>query len=166
MNISQYKTTTLARADVFDIVTIEAVERMPNPDKTKGGYVQVVQTTESGKKITKYDAHLMREVDGLKKFEKEHFAVINEGETDEEVVFTQPKTVDRSTRVASRLERYINDLPYLNVSDMEIDGEAKNARVTALKDNGDSTATEVEVYAYIKGIKDEKNEEVHVEITK
>jgi len=166
MNISQYKTTTLARADVFDIVTIEAVERMPNPDKSVGGYVQVVQTTESGKKITKYDAHLMREVDGLKKFEKEHFAVINEGETDEEVVFTQPKTDDRSTRVASRLERYINDLPYLNVSDMEIDGEAKNARFSALKDNGDGTATEVEVYAYIKGIKGEKNEETYVEITK
>jgi hypothetical protein len=166
MNISQYKTTTLARADVFDIVTIEAVERMPNPDKTKGGYVQVVQTTESGKKITKYDAHLMREVDGLKKFEKEHFAVINEGETDEEVVFTQPKTVDRSARVASRLERYINGLPYLNVSDMEIDGEAKNARFSALKDNGDGTATEVEVYAYIKRVKDAPNVEVHVEITK
>ena len=166
MNISEYKTTTLARSDVFDIVGLEAVERMPNPDKTKGGYVQVVQTTESGKKITKYDAHLMREVDGLKKFEKEHFAVINEGETDEEVVFTQPKTVDRSARVASRLERYINNLPYLNVSDMEIDGEAKNARFSALKDNGDGTATEVEVYAYIKGIKGEKNEETYVEITK
>ena len=166
MNISQYKTTTLARADVFDIVGLEAVENMPNPDKSVGGYVQVVQTTESGKKITKYDAHLMREVDGLKKFEKEHFAVINEGETDEEVVFTQPQTVDRSARVASRLERYINNLPYLNVSDMEIDGEAKNARFTALKDNGDSTATEVEVYAYIDRIKGEKNEESHVEITK
>ena len=166
MNNSQYKTTTIARADVFDIVTIEAVERMPNPDKSVGGYVQVVQTTESGKKITKYDAHLMREVDGLKKFEKEHFAVINEGETDEEVVFTQPKTVDRSARVASRLERYINDLPYLNVSDMEIDGEAKNARFSALKDNGDGTATEVEVYAYIKRVKDEPNVEAHVEITK
>ena len=166
MNISEYKTTTLARTDVFDIVGLEAVENMPNPDKTKGGYVQVVQTTETGRKITKYDAHLMREVDGLKKFEKEHFAVINEGETDEEVVFTQPKTVDRSARVASRLERYINNLPYLNVSDMEIDGEAKNARFTALKDNGDSTATEVEVYAYIKRIEGEKNEETYVEITK
>ena len=166
MNISQYKTTTLARADVFDIVRLEQVERMPNPDKEVGGYVQVVQITESGKRITKYDAHLMREVNGLKVFEKEHFAVINEGETDEEIVFTQPKTVDRSARVASRLERYINGLPYLNVSDMEIDGEAKNARFTALKDNGDSTATEVEVYAYIKRIKDESNVEVHVEITK
>jgi len=166
MNISQYKTTTLARADVFDIVGLEQVERMPNPDKEVGGYVQVVQITESGKRITKYDAHLMREVNGLKVFEKEHFAVINEGETDEEIVFTQPKTVDRSARVASRLERYINGLPYLNVSDMEIDGEAKNARFTALKDNGDSTATEVEVYAYIKRIKDEPNVEVHVEITK
>ena len=166
MNISQYKTTTLARADVIDIVGLEAVEKMPNPDKSVGGYVQVVQTTESGKKITKYDAHLMREVDGLKKFEKEHFAVINEGETDEEVVFTQPQTVDRSARVASLLERYINDLPYLNVSDMEIDGEAKNARFSALKDNGDGTATEVEVYAYIKIVKDAPNEEVHVEITK
>jgi len=166
MNISEYKTTTLARSDVFDIVGLEAVERMPNPDKTKGGYVQVVQTTESGKKITKYDAHLMREVDGLKKFEKEHFAVINEGLADEEVVFTQPKTVDRSARVASGLERYINNLPYLNVSDMEIDGEAKNARFTALKDNGDSTATEVEVYAYIDRIKGKKNQETYVEITK
>jgi len=166
MNISQYKTTTLARADVFDIVGLEQVERMPNPDKEVGGYVQVVQITESGKRITKYDAHLMREVNGLKVFEKEHFAVINEGETDEEIVFTQPKTVDRSARVASRLERYINGLPYLNVSDMEIDGEAKNARFTALKDNGDSTATEVEVYAYIKRVKDEPNVEVHVEITK
>ena len=166
MNISQYKTTTLARADVFDIVTIEPVEKMPNPDKSVGGYVQVVQITESGKKITKYDAHLMREVDGLKVFEKEHFAVINEGETDEEVVFTQPKTVDRSARVASRLEQYINGLPYLNVSDMEIDGEAQNSRFTALKDNGDTTATEVEVYAYIKIEKDAPNVEVHVEITK
>jgi hypothetical protein len=166
MNISEYKTTTLARSDVFDIVGFEQVERMPNPDKKAGGYVQVVQTTESGKKITKYDVHLMREIDGLKKFDKEHFAVINEGLADEEVVFTQPKTVDRSARVASRLERYINNLPYLNVSDMEIDGEAKNARFTALKDNGDSTATEIEVYAYIKGIKGEQNQEVHVEITK
>ena len=165
MNISQYKTTTLARADVFDIVTIEAVEKMPNPDKSVGGYVQVVQTTESGKKITKYDAHLMREIDGIKKFDKEHIAVVNEGQSDEEVVFTKPST-EKVDRVASRLELYINNLPYLNVSDMEIDGEAKNARFSALKDNGDGTAKEVEVYAYIKRVKGEKNEETYVEITK
>jgi len=165
MNISQYKTTTLARADVLDIVGLEAVETKPNPDKTKGGYLQVVKTTESGKKITKYDVHLMREVNGLKEFDKEHIAVVNEGLADEEVVFTKPST-KKVERVEGRLEKYIKGLPYLNVSDMEIDSEAKNARFTALKDNGDSTATEVEVYAYIKGIKGEKNEETHVEITK
>ena len=165
MNIKEYKTTTLARADVIDIVRLEPVEKKPNPDEKVGGYLQVVQVTESGKKITKYDVHLMREVDGLKEFDKEHIAVVNEGQSDEEVVFTKPST-EKVDRVASRLELYINGLPYLNVSDMEIDGEAKNARFSALKDNGDGTATEVEVYAYIKGIKGEKNEETYVEITK
>ena len=160
MNISEYKTTTLARSDVFDIVGLEAVENMPNPDKTKGGYVQVVQTTESGKKITKYDAHLMREVDGLKKFEKEHFAVINEGETDEEVVFTAP-TTEKQEVSETEIETYVNSLPFKSIKITEIDTEAPSATFTAIKVEG-GVGKRVEVFAYREG----KGAPTYVEITK
>jgi len=165
MNLQTYKTNTLAREDVDDIVKVEAVETRPNPNKKEGGYVQVIQETVSGKKITKYDVHLMRVVKGLKVFDKEHIAIIDEGAATEEVVFTQP-TTEKTDRVAGRIERYITGLSYLNAEDIEVDGEAKNARFTALKDNGDGTATEIEVFAFIEKNKGEANEIMHVEITK
>lgn len=162
MNLQDYKTNTLARADVDDIVKIEPVEMRPTADKK--GYEQVVHTTELGKKLRKYDVHLMRVEDGVKQFVKEHLVVVNEGEADEEVVFTAP-TTEKIARTVSRIERYINGLPYLNVEDVQIDGQAKNARFKALKDNGDGTATEVEVYAYVfKANKDTPAVEKHVEI--
>jgi len=163
MKFTDYKTSTLARPDVDDIVRIEPVELRPNAEKT--GYEIIVQTTESGKTVTKYDVHLMRVVDGVKIFDKEQIAIVDEGKDTEDVVFRAPTTA-KEDRIASRLERYINTLPYLDVQDKQIDPAAKSARFTALKDNGDGTATEVEVFAYIKVVKDQPNTTVHVEIRK
>lgn len=162
MKLSEYKSALLAREDVDDIVRLEPIEMRPNANKTE--YVQVVHTTETGKKITKYDVHLMRTEGGVKRFEKESIAVINEGQETEEVMIVS--STARATRIASKLERYINRLPYLNVADAQVDPEAKTARFTALKDNENGTASEVEVFAYLSKGADGVVVEKHVEILK
>jgi len=165
MNLLSYKNITLAREDVDDIVRFESVEMRPNPDKKVGGYVQIKQDTVLGKVITKYDVHLMRVVDGIKTFDKEHIAIVDEGQETEEVVFTAPST-KKVDRVVGKLEKYIANLDYLNAEDITVDSEAKTARFTALKKNADNTATEVEVFVYIEKVIGDKNTPVHVEITK
>lgn len=158
MNISEYKTRTLAREDVKDIVKFEAVERdrAGNP---------VISLTESGRKVQKYDVHLMRVVDGVTVFDKEYIAVLDKGEVTEEVEFRSQST-EVKPRVSSKLEKYIQKLPYLDVEDVQIDPVAKNARFNALRDNKDGTATQVEVFAWIGRNPDKTTFETHVEITK
>ena len=149
MKLSEYKTSTLARADVDDIVKIEPVERRPTADKK--GYEQVVHTTETGKKITKYDVHLMRVVDGVKRFDKEHIAIVNEGEATEEVVFTAP-TTEKKEVSETAIETYVNSLPFKSIKITEIDTEAPSATFTAIKvENG--VGKRVEVFAYREGTK-------------
>lgn len=162
MKLAAYKTSTLARADVDDIVMIEPVENRPVKDETGKvtGYEQVVHTTELGKTLRKYDIHLMRVVDGVKQFVKEHIVVVDQGLATEEVVFTAPTTEPKETTL-TQIETYINSLPYENKKILEIDTAAPSATFTGLKIvNG--VATRVEVYAYRKGTA----APTYVEITK
>lgn len=152
MKLSEYKTTTLARADVDDIVMIEPVEKRPNADKT--GYEVLVQTTESGKTLIKYDVHLMRVVNGIKTFDKEMIAVLNQGEETEEVVFRAP-TTEVKVATPSQIEDYVfkhaNNAKYQNKKIIEMDTAAPWVKFTGIKDNNDGTGTLVTCFAYIKG---------------
>jgi hypothetical protein len=151
MKLTEYKAATLARADVDDIVMIEPVEMRPNADKS--GYEQVVHTTESGKTIRKYDVHLMRVVDGIKQFQKEHLAVVNQGLADEEVVFTA-KTTEPEVVTESQIEKYVfthaNNSKYQDKKIVSVDTVAPSVHFTGIKDNGDGTASEVRCFAYMK----------------
>lgn len=152
MKFAEYKTTTLARTDVDDIVKIEPVEMKPNADKT--GYEQVVHVTELGKTLRKYDVHLMRVVDGVKHFVKEYLVVVDEGLDTEEVVFTAPTTEVKQVP-ASAIEDYVfkhqNNVKYQNKVIVEMDTVAPWVKFTGIKDNGNGTATVVTCFAYMKG---------------
>ena len=149
MKLTDYKTSTLARADVDDIVKIEPVE--VRPVKGTNDYEQVVHNTETGKKITKYDVHLMRVVDGVKRFDKEHIAIVNEGQATEEVVFTAP-TTEKKEVSETEIETYVNSLPFKSIKITEIDTEAPSATFTAIKVEG-GVGKRVEVFAYREGTK-------------
>lgn len=151
MKLTEYKTTTLAREDVDDIVKVEPVEMRPNADKS--AYEQVVHVTELGKTLRKYDVHLMRVVGGVKQFVKEHLVVINEGEVDEEVVFTAPTTEVKTTN-PSAIEDYVfkhaNNTKYQNKQITEMNLQAPWVRFMAVKDNNDGTGVVVTCFAYMK----------------
>jgi len=149
MKLTDYKSTTLARADVEDIVKVEPVE--VRPVKGTSEYEQVVHTTELGKTLRKYDVHLMRVVDGIKQFVKEHIVVVNEGETDEEVVFTAPTTEEKAV-TENQIETYVKSLPFKDIKITEINTNAPSATFTAIKvENG--AGRRVEVFAYREGAK-------------
>jgi len=152
MKLQDYKTTTLARADVDDIIKIEPVEMRPNANKT--GYEQVVHTTELGKTLRKYDVHLMRVQDGVKQFVKEHLVVVNEGEADEEVVFTAPTTEEKAV-TETQIEKYVKSLPFKNVKIVEMDPTAPSVTFTGVEilDKTAKTAREVKVFAFRDGTK-------------
>lgn len=157
MKLTDYKTATLAREDVDDIVRIEPVEMRPTADKKS--YEQVVHTTESGKTIRKYDVHLMRVQDGVKQFVKEHLAVVNEGEDDEEVVFTAP-TTEKKEISESAIETYIKSLPFKDIKISKIDTAEPSALFTGIKIT-DGVGKRVEVFAW----KEDKKAPQYVEVT-
>lgn len=173
--LAEYKVATLARPDVADIVKLEAVERIPVKSVVNGrqevtGYQEVEHVMEgTGRKLKKYDVHLVktRMVDGVehKHFVTEGIAVYDQGTPGEEVVVVN-STVEKAARVATAIERYIRKLPYLNVEDIEVNAEAKTARFQALKDNGNNTANEVEVFVYGVKLPNTPIEYKHVEVIK
>lgn len=148
MKLKDYKKNTLDRTDVDDIVKLEPVEMRPL--KT-GGYEQVVHTTEKGKTIRKYDVHLMRVVDGVKQFQKEHLAVVDEGLATEEVVFTAPTTEPKEVS-ESQIEKYVKTLPFHNVEIVKMDTEAPSVLFNAIQVDG-RVAKHVEVFAFKDGAK-------------
>lgn len=158
MNLAAYKQSTLDRADVDDIVMIEAVEKRPTADKT--GYEQVVHTTELGKTLRKYDIHLMRVVDGVKQFVKEHIVVVDQGLPTEEVVYTAPTTEPKEI-TETQIETYVKSLPYQDIKIVEINTQAPSATFTGIK-IANGVGTRVEVYAFRKGTAAPQ----YVEITK
>lgn len=172
--INEYKTATLARPDVADILKFEPTERIPVKAVVNGrqevtGYQEVEHTMEgSGRKLKKYDVHLVKIVKengaDVKKFVTEPIAVYDEGTPNEEVVtVVQPTKVERA---ATALERYIRKLRYLNVDEVELDPETRSARLQALKDNLNGTATEIEVFVYTEKVKDAPDVIKHVEVIK
>ncbi len=171
--IAQYKLDTLARPDVVDIVKFEPVERAPVKSLVNGrmevtGYQDVEHITEgTGRKLKKYDVHIVKvtKVDGadVKQFVTESIAVFDEGTPGEEVQIVTPV---KTTRAATALERYVRKLAYLNVEEMEINPETRSMNFSALKDNGDGTAKQVEVFVYTKKVKDAPDEIKHVEVIK
>ena len=172
--IAEYKVETLARPDVADILKFENVERIPVKTTVNGrqevtGYQDVEHTMDgSGRKLKKYDVHLVKIVKengaDVKKFVTEPIAVYDEGTPTEEVItVVQPTKV---VRTATAIEKYIRKLPYLDVQDAEFDPETKSARFNALKDNGNGTANEVEVFVYTVKVVDAPNEIKHVEVIK
>lgn len=162
MNLADYKTQTLARTDVDDIVMIEPVEKRPVKDAlgVVTGYEVLSLTTESGKTVTKYDIHLMRVVDGLKKFDKEQIAIVNEGQADEEVVFRAPTTEPKAVS-ESQIETYVKSLPYYEQEILTMDTAKPSVLFKALKIAA-GVATWVQVYAYRDP---NTNKPTYVEIT-
>ena len=150
MDLATYKTTTLARADVDDIVMLEPVERRRLAD---GSAEKVVHTTETGHKIVKYDVHLMRVVDGVKKFQKEQIAVIDEGQATEEVVYREQGSTEPKEVSESQIERYVNDhannAKYLDKQILKVDTSAPSVYFSGVVDNGDGTGKKVLCFAYV-----------------
>jgi hypothetical protein len=145
MNIQEYKKNTLARADVRDIVKLEAVER----DRT--GQV-IVTRTEGGKDLIKYDVHLMREVDGVVVFDKEMIAVLNKGKEDEEVQFRSPTTEPKPAVAPSQIESYVKSLPFINPVIEEMNTEVPYVYFRAVQALPEANkGREVRVFAYKKG---------------
>lgn len=157
MKLTEYKTQTLARADVDDIVKIEAVEKRPIKDATGRvtSYEQVVHTTEQGRKITKYDVHLMRDVDGVKQFSTESIAVVNEGAADEDVVRTSQTQAEKTK---SAIEQFIDGQPGYHKQILQLDVDAPSATFTALVPQGDGTVKNVTYLAYREGGKNKIEE--------
>jgi hypothetical protein len=149
MKLTDYKTNTLARADVDDIVKIEPVELRPMADKKS--YEQVVHTTELGKTIRKYDVHLMRVVDGVKQFVKEHLAVVDQGLDTEEVVFTAPTTEAKEV-TETQIETYVKSLPFKDIVITKIDVAEPSALFTGIQIT-DGVGKRVEVFAWRDGSK-------------
>lgn len=150
-NLNEYKTTTLARADVDDIVMIEPVEKRKAAD---GSIEKVVWKTENNRTLTKYDVHLMREVDGVKTFQTEQIALLDEGTATEEVVFrekgsTEPKDVTES-QIENYVKNHANNAAYQDKQITKVDTKAPSVYFTGVVDNGDGTGTKKEFFAYMK----------------
>lgn len=148
MNLATYKTETLAREDVKDIVKFEAVER----DRSGN---TVIHLTENGRKVIKYDVHLMRVQDGVTFFDKEQIAVIDKGEATEEIEFRAPSTKPAEVVAPSQLEDYVmkhaNNRLYLDKRIIEMNTAAPWVRFTGIKNNGNGTGTTVTCFAYMNG---------------
>lgn len=164
---------TLARPDVVDILKFEPVERTPVKVTVNGrqevtGYQDVEHVMEgSGRKLKKYDVHLVKvnKVDGVEvqQFATESIAVYDEGTPGEGVVVVTPV---KTERLATALEKYVRNLPYLNVEEIEAHPDTKSMSLVALKDNGDGTAKQVDVFIYTVKVKGEPDKIKHVEVIK
>lgn len=148
MNVSDYKAQTLARPDVKDIIKLEPVER----DRTGN---TVVHITENGRHVTKYDVHLMREVDGVITFDKEHITIFDKGKATEAVEYNAPTNAPKATVAPSQIEDYVmkhaNNAQYLDKRIIELNTQAPWVRFTGIKDNGNGTGKVVTCFAYMKG---------------
>lgn len=166
MNLQEYKTQLLARADVVDLNMIEPVEMVPvieNGQKT-GQYFKKVWETETGKTRCKYDVHFVQkqpqqvvQPDGsiateyLEKDVIEQITVIDEGKATEEVVYRQKVAeVDVRTEV-QKVKAFLPDVEkeYVRVENIAYDPRDLKAEFTGVIDNGDGTVTKERVFGWI-----------------
>lgn len=121
-------------------------------------------TLENGKTYHKYNANVYVEQGGSSNFVNIPFTVLNEGETDEDARITQQKEVPKKSVARAAVEDYLDGLSpatYIRYTITEVNEDDRSAKVSAVKDNGDGTGTEVRLFVYKNGGKPVE----HVELT-
>jgi hypothetical protein len=146
MKLSEYKAQTLARADVKDIVKLEAV------DRDRSGNV-IVLRTENGRDAIKYDVHLMREIDGITKFDKEMIVVLDKDKETEEVHYREQGSSAPVAATESQIETYVKSLPFILPRITEMNTEVPWVKFEAIQVTGANAGKEVKVVAYRDGSK-------------
>jgi hypothetical protein len=165
MKIQEYKTTTLARPDIVDMLMIEPVEMVPvfdeNGNKT-GKYEKKVWETATGKTRCKYDVHLVQKSpvdvvqdDGSIVTEYtqndviEQITVIDEGKATEEVEFRKKVPAIDTRTTLEKVQMFLPTVPYVRVENLQFDAKELKAEFTGVKDNGNDTVTKERVYGWI-----------------
>lgn len=167
MNVTEYKTATLARPDIVDLLMIEPVEMMPIVvDGVKTGeYQKKVWETANGKTRCKYDVHLVQQVPQQTVEDNgtittnyvqtdviEQITVIDEGKATEEVAFRKRVAeVDLRTEV-QKVQAFLPDVEteYVRVENISYDAKDLKAEFTGIKeDPTDGTIVKERVFGWI-----------------
>ncbi len=147
MNITDYKSSLIAREDIDDIVAIEPVDMR----KVRDGYEQVEHQLASGRTMRAYDVHVIGQMQGAINRFTIPVLVYNQGLPDEEVVeLRKTKPVED---VASAIDTYIASLPFVGIRNLDVDKVKLTARFEAIQVTGPNAGKEVKVFAYKPGSK-------------
>lgn len=142
MDRTQFKTALLAQDDIDDILFIEPVER--RRDGT-----EVVYTTEKGETFQKFDVHVVGKQNGMKNSFSVPIGVYNQGTANERV--EKLREQEEVVKVETQIETYIKSLPFVAVSNLQVDTVKLQARFDAIQVTGANAGKEVKVFAYKNG---------------
>lgn len=152
----------MTKQEVLNQITKDAVEliKIENAELDKDGS-PIVHTLPNGRTMTKYNANVAaKEGEGVQ-VRNIPFIVFNEGEADEEAYITQNAKAPQPDAARQAVTTYLDSQPYIRYQITEVNEEGMYARARAIKDNGDNTASEVNLFIW----KDAGEAIMHLELT-
>lgn len=107
---------------------------------------------QNGKTFTKYNVNVLAKEGDSQNFKNIPFTVINEGQAGEEAFLTQGQKEPTLDAVRKAVSTYVKTIAgVLRFEIASVNEDTKDARVTAIVDNGNGTASQKNFMVYKNG---------------